>query len=312
MDMADTIKGHYVPKFYLRGFTKSDDVYGDLFVLDQRRGRRWESTPNNSACERDMYASEDEGPQKQTLEKAFANAEGWYADAVRETLTTGVVPTGKIYAGLMEFVAALAVRVPRYRDWVDEYATNIMTVALGIQAWTPKQRAAFDWVISRAGIDPRVFALDELQRVTHDHVGGTTVLRSSYLYMLANAAVTLAGDISKRQWELWPCADDAPDLICSDNPVKVDLRPGSSTQTLIGFGTPGTFLSVPLNRRTALVGVLEEPEGGKVLDRELVAVMNRVTLSHASQVYSSEPEFIWYDGKAGAIMNAADLLPVDR
>ena len=38
-------KHHYVPQFYLAGFTENDSKDGQLFVLDKEQRKTWAKTP---------------------------------------------------------------------------------------------------------------------------------------------------------------------------------------------------------------------------------------------------------------------------
>lgn len=51
---------HYVPAFYLAGFTAGGTKDGKLFVIDRKRATTYETTPRNAAKSRDFYAVEQE------------------------------------------------------------------------------------------------------------------------------------------------------------------------------------------------------------------------------------------------------------
>jgi len=73
------------------------------------------------------------------------------------------------------------------------------------------------------------------------------------------------------------------------------------------FGTPNTIVSVPLNKRMAMVSMIEEELPHIRLDRQGVAAVNSMTAMYAGQLYSSEPDFVWIM-KDGEVGNAANLL----
>ncbi len=54
-------KHHYVPQFYLQGFTVDGKGDGQLWVLDQKTGRQWQSTAKSSARQTDLYRVELKG-----------------------------------------------------------------------------------------------------------------------------------------------------------------------------------------------------------------------------------------------------------
>lgn len=59
------------------------------------------------------------------------------------------------------------------------------------------------------------------------------------------------------------------------------------------IGTPNTVVCVPLNRRLALVGMLEAELPQQELDRDGVASKDSMSTMYASQFYASEPDFVW-------------------
>src|SRR5688500_13218841 len=50
---------HFLPRFYLAGFTISGKEDGELHVRDRQNGRRWKATPVSFAYERDFYRVDD-------------------------------------------------------------------------------------------------------------------------------------------------------------------------------------------------------------------------------------------------------------
>jgi hypothetical protein len=124
---------------------------------------------------------------------------------------------------------------------------------------------------------------------------------------MVRMAVTLEPLLSLRKWCLWIADETAPDLICSDSPVAPTWAvpmPGAMSPA---FGTPNTIVSVPLNRRIALVSMIEEQLPATNLDRGGVAAVNSMTAMYANQLYSSEPDFVWTMAKY-RVGNADQLL----
>jgi hypothetical protein len=112
-----------------------------------------------------------------------------------------------------------------------------------------------------------------------------------------------------RKWCLWIADDAAPDLICSDNPVAPTSAVPMPGPMSPAFGTPNTIVSVPLNRRIALLSMIEEQLPALKLDRKGIAAVNSMTATYANQLYSPESDFVWTmaDYRVG---NADELLNV--
>jgi hypothetical protein len=69
-------KHHYVPQFYLKGFTPTGADGEALWVLDQHSGKQWQSTPPGIAFERDLYRVTAPGVAPDLVERKFAEFEG--------------------------------------------------------------------------------------------------------------------------------------------------------------------------------------------------------------------------------------------
>ena len=127
--------------------------------------------------------------------------------------------------------------------------------------------------------------------------------------MLDNV-VTLAPLLALRNWALWIGAYGSPDFVCSDHPVSLNWLRMATTLWPPGFGAPDTVVSVPVNRRMALVGTfapMSERRTVRTVGTRSVAVVNASTIMDASKVFSANPDFVWLkaDGTTGC---AADLL----
>jgi hypothetical protein len=117
----------------------------------------------------------------------------------------------------------------------------------------------------------------------------------------------LAPILAQRKWHIWQVASNAPDLICSDRPVAPTWLQEQSGPLPPSFGTPDTIVSMPLNRRLAIVSLLEKEIGPMTLDRDGVAVVNSMTALYANQLYSSAENFVWLTND-GHVKEADDLL----
>jgi hypothetical protein len=108
------IRGHFVPKFFLRRFTLGGGEDDDLFVFDQAREKTWRSSPLKAAKETGMYAGE--GPDPEVMERAMAAAEGEFGRIVGDVIEKETLPTGDDWIEFLGFIAVMFVRVPKYRD----------------------------------------------------------------------------------------------------------------------------------------------------------------------------------------------------
>ncbi|MGH7858817.1 MAG: DUF4238 domain-containing protein, partial [Candidatus Binatia bacterium] len=93
-----------------------------------------------------------------------------------------------------------------------------------------------------------------------------------------------------RKWSVLIAAEGAGDFICSDHPVSL-VSVGTSNRFL-GFGTPGTEVTVPLARTVAVVGRFEGDASRETADATKVAGINSRTAGMAERyVYAPSNEF---------------------
>jgi len=301
-------KHHTVPQFYLAGFTKSDSEDGDLWVLDQERQKSWKSTPKQSAHIRDFHrieAKPDGDPM--IYEKTFAVFESKWSPVVRQVIQRREIPDDESFSDLMMFVAFMAVRVPRIREIQSEFVDRVSKKELHATFSTEVGRTSFRKFIEESG---QVLSDTEFnEMVTYGLSGAFEVdfEQTWHVQQMGQSALYLEPILSQREWVLWIADDDAPDLICSDSPVVPTLASSVAGPNTPGFATPNTVVSIPLNRRIALVSMMEKRLPPRRLDRTTIGAINSATGKHANQLYMPENDFVW-QMKNRQIGNANDLL----
>ena len=300
-------KHHYVPKFYLVGFTTSGTADGNLHVLDQRQRRRWGPvTPANVAHQRDFYAI-DARPEadRMAIEKALSDIEAKCSRVVHEVIERKYLPTGEDREILLNFVALMAVRVPAIRKSIDDWVKNLARKIFNTDEGWRRLKEACD---SNGEKDD--FTRDEMMAFINGDDYTLELDRSWHVGMMLELGRKLVPALAQRNWAIWIAEDEAPDLICSDRPVCLTWRTSSPPPLPPGFAVPGTAVIMPVNRRIAVSGTYEDQPPQSTLDRHDVATVNRGTREYANQVYSSEADFAWAmtDERIGNADELLDLL----
>ncbi len=145
-------KHHYVPQFYLAGFTKNDCKEGDLYVLDKEQGKTWKSTPKGSAHKRDFHAIDPEpGGDPMAVEKAMAQVEGQWSAALADVIEKKALPEDESFGDLMMFVAFMAVRVMRIRDIVSDGIDRVSKAEIQLTLATENGREHFRKTLAELG-----------------------------------------------------------------------------------------------------------------------------------------------------------------
>ena len=74
--MAEARAHHYVPQFWLMGFTETGEQDGRLYVTNLPRKRQWPSNPRGAGHRRDFYRVEDPSlTDPFAIEKLFSKIE---------------------------------------------------------------------------------------------------------------------------------------------------------------------------------------------------------------------------------------------
>lgn len=301
---------HYVPQFYLNGFT---DTEGKLHVADKIRRKRWVTTPAKTAWAPEFYKIDAEGVDPMAIEKAFSNLEGEFATVLRETLATRKLPTGESFNVLMNFVATMHTRVPHVRSAIDKFAGEILG-KLGKMAFRGPEGA------KRLREDPENASMtdeemEQLQAFIASDEYTISVDQTWHVQTMIDSIGAILPALSHRNWSLWTVGDGLPDLVCSDRPVVL-WSPNSGF--MLGLATPETMLTLPLDGRTMLASRLEEVPGTYVMDADDVDTMNMLRAENATQVYASTQDWACAFGGAQAYLDAliyhgkSDLGPFPR
>lgn len=232
------------------------------------------------------------------------------APIIRRIAEERALPSGDDLVTLLGFVAVQSARVPAQRDETSRFVTDLAKLKLEAATSTDERFEAHVRRLREAGIDVSDLTREDVREALHDPAYKIEVNRTWAVMRMFEDAKMLHELLTWRRWGLLQARPDAPNFICSDNPVAL-LPSGSHATGLlggVGWGMPNTSALVPLTKRFALRGELEMkiPEH-QLLDRRGVATVNTATLATADRhVYSPGPDFIWRkpDGRFG---HARDL-----
>lgn len=313
-------KHHYIPQFYLSGFSETGSADGTLYVLDFQLMKQWKSTSRGTAHERDYHVV-DLGADRDPMfvEKKLAEREGTWATVLRSVLESHDLPKGELFAELLTFIAFLAVRVPPIRNQVTDFIDRASKAQLRATFATPEGRDRFRSIITEhcrtlplsdqekikqlLQADPDLEEMAEYVNSDRYEVGYEQTWN---VQTMVQMAITLLPVLGRRKWSLWSVATDAPDLICSDCPVCLTWAKDVHGPYSPGFGLSNTLVTVPLGKRLLLSSTFEGLEA-VTLDGKGVAAMNARTSMCANKLYTSKTEFVWLT-KEGALGSVGDLL----
>jgi hypothetical protein len=302
-------KSHYIPAFYLVGFTASGEVGGNLFVFDQSTGRDWVSSPRNAATERDFYMVDlGPGEDPDIMEKILARLETDFSGILQDIVAQQRFPaSSEDFNWFLNFVALMVARIPRTRRIASE-AVDRATKAHLRQALA--SRDGWDQFRQACAAGGHEIADDEYEhykKFAESENYSVGLDQTSHVQMMAKDMIdALLPALAERSWALGVATEESPDFICSDVPVGVWPVLGADLEKPITLLTPNTVLSCPISRRMVAIARYEKQRPVRVVVSRGVSLFNTWTLSEARHVFSSTSDFS-YLRRDGTVGCKADL-----
>ena len=307
-------KSHYLPKFYLAGFTASGEAEDALYVFDQATLADWPSSPKKAATERDCYVV-DLGPSEDPdlIEKVFGYLETEFSRVLRDIITRRQLPTdAEDFNWFINFVASMVVRIPRTRKVAAGVIDRASKAQLRQALATPEGWAAFRQVCISGGHHIGEDEHEEYKRFVENEDYAVDLDQTSHMRMMTKEMMdSLLPALAERIWSLGIATDDATDFVCSDMPVGVFPAKGSDIGKPINLLSRDTVLTLPINRRLIAIARYEHRSPVQLVIPKGVALINFWTLSDARQIFSPAPDFSFMtpDGK---LLSKAGLLEFHR
>lgn len=310
--MATARQHHYIPQFYLRGFTNSRSKSGKLVVLDAIRRAHYETAVKNVGVERDFNRVEVPGIAPDALETAYAGFEGETARSL-QGIEANLKFEGdeSIYA--LNLAALLAVRHPLMRkQWGDfraEVARKMLSMVLAEksrwEATVKRMREAGDPV-------DESLTYEELKRSWETDGYEISIDRGEHIRTETKVFDTVLRTMVDRKWVMIVADEETGPFVTSDRPVTLmwhkPLEMPAIMRDSPGYGMTNTEVIFPLSQRLALVGNFDGNEGTVHGTRELVATVNSTVIAHARQVFAPKLSFAHLDPRTGDISTGDKLL----
>lgn len=122
-------KHHYLPQFYLRGFSTDQR---SLFQIEKATGRHYQSQIKDTAAIRDFHEIDADGiDDPYRLEKSLAERESELADTLRVFLADGTSNKPAL-AGVIRLLSMLRMRVPAVKQHIERSLSSMIRVSAKI------------------------------------------------------------------------------------------------------------------------------------------------------------------------------------
>lgn len=300
---------HYVPRFYLAGFTRSGRANDRLWVHDLQRLKRWRATPSSTGFQTDYYAVNTGVLPADAMEKALSDIERQAAPVIADVVERQELPGDKDMQVLLAFAAHLAARGPRSREAYVQSEDKIAKARILRALRTPGLWESFlaktqkEWQDTQSLTSP-----ENLERCIKEDLIRADVPQALKLKSMSDMQELLFRHFMQMPWALR--AAGQANLVSCDSPVSLfsDLPPPLPAQPQIHPGS--VVVCVPLCGKLALVSRPEAAWPVEEATIEETAWINTATcLSAARYVYSATKRFV-VQRRDGTATGGGDYLRV--
>jgi hypothetical protein len=294
---ADPKSHHYVPRFYLRGFTGPK---GRLFAVNRPTGHSFRPPPEGVATENYFNRIELEGMDKNELEKALAEFEGEMGPALERVKEAKSLAEEEDRAHIMNFMAALALRNPSTRSALSQIHDQMARLHFAAQFAT---QAAVDQAVA-AGMLATGTTVADIQTVLQDE--SFPMPKPLIMAFEIDMHDPVTEKLLHRKWQIIEAKEGS--FVTTDDPICVRWKDGKGPGGLSpGFGLKETEVIFALSPTLCLRGSFEGEEDLIAADADAVGEINSLIIGNArNQIYARDHEFK-FKNETGELRSGATL-----
>jgi hypothetical protein len=247
--MTTPIRHHYLPQFYLAGFTEA----GGFWVFDRTKKEiRWQ-TPINTALQSHYYAVQDkDGHWNSQIETELLSRVDSDAKPVIAKLDAGELIDTREKEALSIFIGYLLNRVPDFEKGINTIESYMCKRVMNmVYSSVERTRAVMERMEKKTGekLDITPEELIEFHKSDQYEI---IIHRNASLKAMLDSSVDLANYFRQMNWAIWHCQGETS-FVTSDNPFVL-VPPPNHHNSFYGVGilTPGAIKIVPLTKRSCL------------------------------------------------------------
>jgi hypothetical protein len=265
---------HYIPRCYLKGFTRGKENRSQLFAVDLVERRAFWTSPRNVCAVRDFNRVELPGHPPDALEIALSKFDGELGAALKTIQHDRSFTDPEAKLILLNFASVVATRNPEMRARMEDFARRLMEIATDIVVATPERYESQMRRMRKDGALPEGAAdipYEEMREFIQGRKYEIEFPPGYHVTTEFDAQDTVLRTMVARKWALLRAPVDA-EFITSDLPAC--LWPNRPTRHPMGFGMSETTVLLPVTASLLALGTFDGPEGAFDIPREHVASLN--------------------------------------
>jgi hypothetical protein len=289
---------HYVPQYYLKGFSVPRKGKHQVFVFDREERKSFPTAIANVAAEKDFNRIELEGHALDAFENAVAKFEGKAAPALERIICARSIREGDDRAFLFNLVGLLAIRNPRHRRMWHDFEERIWKTVMDLVTATRDRWAGQVKRMRAAGYlthEPDA-DYDKIRKLVVEDGFHIQVPTGRHIAQELEAFDAILPYLFERKWSLLKATRDSGGFVTSDHPVCL-MWADPKRRSLFhgpGFGLHDTQIVFPICTQLAMIGAFEIVEEHRDAPEDLVAAINGTIIQYAErQVYARDLNFLY-------------------
>ncbi len=246
---------HYIPQFYLKGFS-IDEKRLHLFDKkdkDKKTRFRYQST-EKIAFENNLYTFKTKDLKKGTLEQYFSQVEGEANKVIKKLLEKSSI-NDQDRANLSLFVAFLYLRTPSSKKNLLGVQEKLREKMARMMFSLPKQKERMKQFFKQKGeekTDKEIDDLIDFAKNPKRSIIKTKFAPEYWIKQMLTLSMKIAPDFEICGWEVKHTVRKFA-LMTSDDPVMLIPSERSNSPWGIGLRTPGVKKVIPLSSRAVLI-----------------------------------------------------------
>lgn len=297
--MAEKIRHHYVPRFYLEKFVDSENK-PYIWVYEKGNPVAVKASSKDIACEKYGYSFTDETGKRdsETIENALAELESNVAPVFEKIRNYEDLDKEdrEIFSFFLAFMMG---RVPGYRRNIENATAEFVKRFAAIQKADIEKKILRFNEVQRGVEEDKEASEGEKEEFTEEEIvdGLGKIVNGEYIIEINPEFSLLTFVVAKElvpvfygmDWSFWLATDDYK-YITSDNPMIYD-DPTHERKSIYGVGLLNKNIEVtfPVAKDLVFVGNWKKMNGYKKTNNKIVKAVNRRIAASAYRfVFASE------------------------
>jgi hypothetical protein len=286
--MSNSKRHHYIPKFYLEGFSTK----GKISIFDREQNIYREQTPINTFLETRYYAiKRDDGTYDTSLEEKMAAIESYAAPLINQIDNGSDLSPSDKYI-LSVFLSLLKARVPEYEMVYGELRSEIVRNLGPLVDRNPDPFEPLPPWPSFIPPEVKPFNALEVIQDLESLEADSKEAHKDFLSMIIPSTDAMSRHLYQMQWLIAHASSDTS-FVTSDNPFSLAPPTGYDPKGVFGVGiaTPGATKIIPLSSKSCLL-IFDEGECivHTRFNREHVREINLITTGGCNRYVVSRDE----------------------